>query len=189
MRIVAGTARGRRVAVPAGSTTRPTSDRTREAVFGRLDAWGVVRGADVLDLYCGSGALGLEALSRGAATAVGVDADRAAVRVAADNARSLGLGLQVVHDKVQRWLDSPRAAGAAYDLVLLDPPYDLDEADLAAVLASLAPRVAPDGVVVVERRRRAPEPVWPQPLQALEPRTYGEAQVWFAERPAEEGEK
>ncbi|WP_380168698.1 16S rRNA (guanine(966)-N(2))-methyltransferase RsmD [Jannaschia sp. R86511] len=187
MRIVAGSARGRRLAVPAGTTTRPTSDRTREAVFGRLDAWGAVSEAHVLDLYCGSGALGLEALSRGAASAVGVEADRAAARVAGDNARTLDLPLQVVHDRVQRWLDARRGRDdglPGFDLVLLDPPYDVPEGTLGAVLAGVADRCAPDAVVVVERSGRSPEPTWPEPLSPLEPRTYGETRVWFAERVA-----
>jgi len=185
MRIVAGTARGRRVAVPKGTTTRPTSDRTREAVFGRLDAWGAVREARVLDLYCGSGALALEALSRGAVSAVGVDADRSATRVAADNAATLDLPLQVVHERVQRWLDA-RATGQGgaetFDLVLIDPPYDVPAGTLDAVLAGVAGCCEPDAVVVVERSTRSPEPAWPAGLAPLEPRTYGETRVWFAER-------
>ncbi|MGJ7441506.1 RsmD family RNA methyltransferase [Aquipuribacter sp. MA13-6] len=196
MRIVAGTARGRRLAVPRGTTTRPTSDRTREAVFGRLDAWGAVREARVLDLYCGSGALALEALSRGAVSAVGVDADRAAARTAADNAATLDLPLQVVHEKVQRWLDGPGGRGGpdrhdggggpdradAFDLVLLDPPYDVPAGTLDAVLAAVEARCADDAVVVVERSSRSPAPTWPAGLSPLEPRTYGETRVWFAER-------
>ncbi len=179
MRIVAGSARGRRLAVPPGTGTRPTSDRTREAVFGRLDAWRAVAGAHVLDLYCGSGALALEALSRGAAGAVGVEADRTAARVAADNARTLGLPLSVVHDKVSRFVSAP---GRTFDLVLLDPPYDLDGPELAQVLVGVAARCAPQAVVVVERSARSPEPVWPAGLEPLQPKTYGETQVWFAER-------
>jgi len=180
---VAGSARGRRLAVPAGTTTRPTSDRTREAVFGRLDAWRTVAGAQVLDLYCGSGALALEALSRGAAGAVGVEADRAAARVAADNARTLGLALTVVHDDVSRYVSRyVSAPGHAFDLVLLDPPYDLDGPGLAQVLVGVARRCRVDAVVVVERSTRSPEPVWPDGMEPLTPKTYGETTVWFAER-------
>jgi 16S rRNA (guanine966-N2)-methyltransferase len=194
VRIVAGSARGRRLAVPPGTGTRPTSDRTREAVFSRLDAWDAVRDARVLDLYCGSGALALEALSRGAASAVGVEADRAAARVAADNARTLDLDLHVVHDRVERWLGVGAATARGttgsgphrtdqVDLVLLDPPYDLADDALERVLAAVAERCAPDAVVVVERARRSPEPAWPEGLHPLEPRRYGETTVWFAERP------
>ncbi|MFC5380427.1 16S rRNA (guanine(966)-N(2))-methyltransferase RsmD [Aquipuribacter nitratireducens] len=182
MRIVAGTARGRRLAAPRGSGTRPTSDRTREALFARLDAWGAVEGARVLDLFCGSGALALEALSRGAAEATGVEADRAAARLARDNAAGLGLPLVVVADRAERWLGGAQAEGP-WDLVLLDPPYDLGEGALAAVLGAVAERCSPGAVVVVERSARSPEPTWPAGLTPLEPRTYGETTVWFAEPP------
>lgn len=201
MRIVAGTARGRRLAVPPGTGTRPTSDRTREAVFSRLDAWDAVRDARVLDLYCGSGALALEALSRGAASAVGVEADRTAARVAADNARTLDLDLHVVHDRVERWLGvgGATARGTSrsgpgtrerpdeVDLVMMDPPYDLAGDVLDRVLAAVAERCAREAVVVVERARRSPEPTWPEGLHPLEPRRYGETTVWFAERPDADG--
>lgn len=181
MRVVAGSARGRRLAVPPGTGTRPTSDRTREAVFGRLDAWDVVVDARVLDLFCGSGALALEALSRGAASAVGVEADRSAARVAASNARTLGLPLQVVHDRAQRWLERPVEDDDRLDLVLLDPPYELAEPVLAGLLRAVASRCAPGAVVVLERSARSPDPTWPDGLLALQPRTYGETRVHFAE--------
>jgi 16S rRNA (guanine966-N2)-methyltransferase len=181
MRVVAGRARGRRLAVPPGQGTRPTSDRVREALFGRLDAWGAVEGARVLDLYCGSGALALEALSRGAVAADGVEADRRAADVARRNATDLALPLTVHRGDVARWLTSRAEEGPGYDLVLLDPPYDLPEVDLEAVLAVVATRVVPRAVVVVERSARSPEPRWPGALEPLEPRTYGETTVWFAE--------
>ena len=98
------------------------------------------------------------------------------------NARTLDLPLQVVHDRVQRWLDG--GADDVFDLVLLDPPYDVPESTLSAVLDRLVARVAEDGVVVVERSSRSPEPRWPDGLAPLEPRTYGETRVWFAERVA-----
>lgn len=183
VRVVAGSAGGRHIAVPSGTGTRPTSDRVREAVFGRLDAWGVVEGARVLDLYAGSGALGLEALSRGAAGGVAVEADRVAHRVGERNAVTLGLGLVVVRDRVERWL-----AGATdrFDLVLLDPPYDLAPETLAAVLALVAPLLAPGAVVVVERSGRSPAPLWPSGLELIDSRSYGETTVWFAETPEPE---
>ena len=181
MRIVAGTAGGRSLAVPPGSGTRPTSDRVREALFGRLDAWGAVEDARVLDLYAGSGALALEALSRGAASAVAVEHDRGAERVARRNADTLGLGLRLVRDRVSRFLAS--AAGEGFDLVLLDPPYDLSEEELAAVLGALVQCCAGEAVVVVERSGRSPEPTWPAGLAPLGSRSYGETTVWFAEVP------
>lgn len=188
-RIVAGTAGGRTLAVPS-SGTRPTSERVREALFSRLEHLDAVEDARVLDLYAGSGALGLEAVSRGAARAVLVDAARVAVDVCRRNARSLGLAdrVDVVSDRVDRYLarvaPEGQESGDAFDLVLLDPPYDLADDALAAAVAGVARCVAPGGVVVVERSSRATAPVWPAPLVELADRRYGETQVWFAERPA-----
>lgn len=188
-RIVAGSAGGRTLAVPA-SGTRPTSERVREALFSRLEHLGVVDGAAVLDLYAGSGALGLEAASRGAARVVLVESARGAVEVCRRNTRALGLGdrVEVVADRVDRYLarTAPPDASPArtFDLVLLDPPYDLAEDVLATAVAGAARCTAPGGVVVVERSSRAPGPAWPAPLEALADRRYGETQVWFAEHPA-----
>lgn len=187
-RIVAGTAGGRTLAVPPAGT-RPTSERVREALFSRLEHLDAVDGARVLDLYAGSGALGLEAVSRGAAHAVLVDAARGAVDVCRRNARALGLAdrVDVVADRVDRYLARVAPDGGAteaFDLVLLDPPYDLADDALAGALAAVARCTAPRGVVVVERSSRATAPVWPAPLEALADRRYGETQVWFAERPA-----
>lgn len=189
-RIVAGTAGGRTLAVPS-SGTRPTSERVREALFSRLEHLDAVEGARVLDLYAGSGALGLEAASRGAGRVVLVDTARGAVDVCRRNARSLGLAdrVEVVADRVDRYLarvapaDGPPAE--TFDLVLLDPPYDLGDAALATAVAGAARCTAPGGVVVVERSSRATAPVWPAPLVALADRRYGETQVWFAEHPGE----
>lgn len=178
MRIVAGSVRGRRIEAPVGARTRPTSDRVREALFGRLDAWGAVSSAAVLDLFCGSGALALEALSRGAATAVGVDADRRACAVARRNAAGLGLALDVVTADATTWA---RTATGSFDLVLLDPPYDLPDGTLAALLESLVPLCAAEAVVVVERSTRSGAPRLPEPWEALQPRVYGETTVWFAQ--------
>ncbi|GIG39687.1 16S rRNA (guanine(966)-N(2))-methyltransferase RsmD [Cellulomonas phragmiteti] len=185
-RIVAGTAGGRTLAVPP-SGTRPTSERVREALFSRLEHLDAVDGARVLDLYAGSGALGLEAASRGATHVVLVETARSAVEVCRRNARALGLGdrVDVVADRVDRYLarvappDGP--AVGSFDLVLLDPPYDLPEESLAAAVAGVARCTAPGGVVVVERSSRAPAPAWPAPLVALDDRRYGETRVWFAE--------
>ncbi|MFB9378157.1 16S rRNA (guanine(966)-N(2))-methyltransferase RsmD [Kineococcus gynurae] len=186
-RIVAGAAGGRRLQVPAGSATRPTSDRVREALFSALDSAGLCSGTRVLDLYAGSGALGLEAASRGAARVVLVEAARAAVTAARGNVRELGLpGVSVVAEKVERFLASPAAVvGGGWDLVLLDPPYPLGEDELAAVLARLVGLLAPDALVVVERSARSPEPTWPSGLVRERRRGYGETAVWTA-GPAEE---
>lgn len=137
MRIVAGTARGRRIVAPVGRTTRPTLDRVRQAIFNALEARDFVRDAVVLDLFGGSGALGLEALSRGAVSVTLVEADRAAVNVARDNAIGLGFGTQVriVRSDVTRWLDAGGAAALLPTLVLADPPYEWSQwAQLFAAL-------------------------------------------------------
>lgn len=189
-RIVAGTAGGRRLHTPPGVGTRPTSDRVREALFSRLEHLGVIEDAAVLDLYAGSGALGLEAASRGAARVVLVDASRRVASVAERNARELGLrgSVRVLGDRVERVLlggTDPAGAGGRFDLVLLDPPYDLSEQVLADVLQLLVTHrwLAQAALVVVERSTRSPEPVWPGGLRALHPRRYGETTLWFAELP------
>ncbi|HET7305872.1 MAG TPA: 16S rRNA (guanine(966)-N(2))-methyltransferase RsmD [Segeticoccus sp.] len=189
-RIVAGTAGGRRLRTPPGTGTRPTSERVREALFSRLEHLGVLADASVLDLYAGSGALGLEAASRGAGRVVLVDAARRVASVAERNVRELGLGsaVRVLGDRVERVLldgTDPGGAGDRFDLVLLDPPYDLAEQVLADVLQLLVTHrwLAPDALVVVERSTRSPEPVWPGGLRALHPRRYGETTLWFAEVP------
>lgn len=178
-RIVAGAAGGRAIAVPPRGT-RPTSDRVREALFSRLSHAGVVDGARVLDLYAGSGALGLEAASRGAAEVVLVECARAAVEVCRRNVAALGLpGVRVAAERVLPFLE--RAPAAPVHLALLDPPYDLGEDDLVAVLAALVVHLAPDAVVVVERSSRSPEPAWPSGLVRSGERRYGETVLWFAE--------
>lgn len=177
-RIVAGVAGGRTLAVPKQGT-RPTSERVREALFSRLEHLDVVDGARVLDLYAGSGALGLEAASRGAASVVLVEAARDAAQVCRRNVASLALtGVSVVAERVERFVERP---GDPLELVTIDPPYDVDEPALAAVLAGVAPRVSPQGVVVVERSSRSPEPTWPPTLARFDRRAYGETVLWFAE--------
>ncbi|WP_129789606.1 16S rRNA (guanine(966)-N(2))-methyltransferase RsmD [Promicromonospora panici] len=192
-RIVAGVLGGRTIAVP-GKGTRPTSDRVREAIFSRLEHLDVLDGARVLDLYAGSGALGLEAASRGAVSVTLVDSARAATDVARRNVAALGLtGVRVTTETAERYAASLAGAGArpavpgtttaALDLVFLDPPYDLDGAALAAVLTHLAaPGVLADGaVVVVERSTRTPEPAWPAGLVPFARKDYGETAVYYAE--------
>jgi 16S rRNA (guanine966-N2)-methyltransferase len=177
-RIVAGTAGGRTIQVP-GSGTRPTSDRVREALFSRLDHAGLVAGAHVLDLYAGSGALGLEAASRGAADVVLVESARAAAEMCRRNAATLGLGVvRVVPLRVSAFL---RQAQESVDLVFLDPPYDVPEAELTEALVGVARVLAPGGVVVVERSVRTPEPTWPSGVVRADERRYGDTLLWFAE--------
>ncbi len=179
-RIVAGSAGGRRIAVPPRGT-RPTSERVREAIFSRLEHLGVVDGAHVLDLYAGSGALGLEASSRGAARVTLVEAVRSAADVARRNVADLRLAdVVVVPTKVERFLAA--APPRPYDLVLCDPPYGLANADLAAVLAALAAPgwLAPGAEVVVERAGRDAAPVWPAGWLDEGRKDYGETAVFFA---------
>ena len=182
-RIVAGSVGGRRIEVPRCGT-RPTSERVRESLFGRLEHYGAVDGARVLDLCAGSGALGLEAASRGAGEVVLVDSSRAAVAVCRANIRALGLrGVRAACAKATSFLAGP--AFAPMDLVLIDPPYDLDEAGVCAILEPLVrrqdPWLAPGAVVVLERSARSPEPAWPAGLERFGERRYGETLVWFAE--------
>ena len=179
-RIIAGVARGRRLETPRGPATRPTSDRVREALFGSLDARGVLDGAVVLDLFAGSGALGLEAASRGAREVVLVDSSREAVTVARRNAAALGLaGVRVVQAPVLRWLAGPDIPAA--DLVLLDPPYGFEDDALGAVLAALdAGPLGSGALVVAERDGRSPEPAWPRDWEPEGARRYGDTVLWAA---------
>ncbi|RPF20463.1 16S rRNA (guanine966-N2)-methyltransferase [Myceligenerans xiligouense] len=188
MRIVAGRLGGRTLVAPPKGT-RPTSDRVREAIFSRLDHLDVLDGTRVLDLYSGSGALGLEAASRGARHVTLVDSARAAVAAARRNVATLGLAahVQIVTGPVERYTAAlaaaPPVSGAALDLVFLDPPYDLSDDGLAGVLRDLAaPGVLASGaVIVVERSARSPEPSWPEGLAAFGRKSYGETMVHYAE--------
>ncbi|HSP59724.1 MAG TPA: 16S rRNA (guanine(966)-N(2))-methyltransferase RsmD, partial [Ornithinimicrobium sp.] len=182
-RIIAGRAGGRTIATPRGAATRPTTDRVREAIFSRLESLMDLDGVRVLDLYAGSGALGLEALSRGAGHLLAVERHRATATLVARNARTLGLAeeVQVRSAQVAAVLDE--GPDEPYHLVLLDPPYDLGEEDLAGVLELLvaAGWLDPDALVLVERSARSPVPTWPQGLRALDRRAYGETAVHLAE--------
>lgn len=183
LRIVGGSARGRRLAVPARGT-RPTSDRAREGVFNTLAAELDLEGARVLDLFAGSGALGLEALSRGAASVAFVESDRGAADVLRRNLHVVDLpGGTVLRCTVESYLV---AAGAdePYDLVLMDPPYAYDDSRLATLLSGLDDDrwLGHGGVVVVERSARSPEPAWPADFEALKQKRYGEAVLWYGRR-------
>ncbi|MBN3453592.1 16S rRNA (guanine(966)-N(2))-methyltransferase RsmD [Mycobacterium sp. DSM 3803] len=180
-RIIAGTLGGRRIAVPPRGT-RPTSDRVREAVFNALSARLEFTGLDVLDLYAGSGALGLEAISRGAASALFVEADQRAAAVIAKNVATLGVaGASVRRGSVETVL----AAGAdrAMDLVLVDPPYDLGASAVDAMVLALAVGgwVGTGTVVMVERRANSEPTGWPAGWTALSARRYGDTRVELAE--------
>ena len=184
-RIISGLAGGRVIRTPPGEGTRPTSDRVREALFSRLEHLDVVSRANVLDLYAGSGALGLEAASRGAARALLVETDRVAVAVVRQNVADLGLAeVSVRADTVERVLISgPASDESRFDLVFADPPYDLSEEAMAGVLLLLVTHkwLSDDALVVVERSARSPEPRWPKGLVGAGERRYGDTKMWFAD--------
>jgi len=184
-RIISGLAGGRRISTPPGSRTRPTSDRVREALFSRLEHLDVVHQAKVLDLYAGSGALGLEAASRGASSVVLVESEWAAVAVVRKNITELGLaGVSVRAETVERVLVAgPASDDARCDLVLADPPYDVTEEALGGVLELLVTHewLSEDAFVVIERSARSPEPRWPQGLDGAGERRYGDTKMWFAD--------
>ena len=170
MRVVAGVARGRRLEVPPGSTTRPTADRVREATFNALGSLGVVEGATVLDLFAGSGALGIEALSRGAVSATFVDQDARALDVVRRNLEATGLSAaaQVVRS------DAARYAGGRFDLALLDPPYAFDDDAWTRLLTDLDADVA-----VLESDREVPVT---EPWRLLRAKRYGGTVVTIVRR-------
>ncbi len=173
MRIIAGTHRGARIAAPKGLDTRPTGDRVREAAFNLI---GPVDDASVLDLFAGSGAMGLEALSRGAARVSFVEADRVACRTISQNLEKLGLTGARVTCADAIW--TLRQETSTYDLVLVDPPYER-WAELEPKLAEHLPRVlAPDGLLVVETGSRV-EPSLPLPIRTS--RRYGSARLTLFE--------
>lgn len=184
-RIVAGAARGRRLVVPAGDATRPTSDRAREGLFSSLAATlGAFAGIRVLDLYAGSGALGLEALSRGVAHVTFVESGQPALKAIRANLGTVGVaGGVVVADRVERFLAGPVPV-SPFDVVLADPPYAVSESDLQAVLALLAQRgwLVAGGLVVVERSSRGGALSWPDGIEADRERRYGEATLWYGRR-------
>lgn len=179
-RIVAGRFKGRRLRTPAGDGTRPTSDRVRESMFASLtSAFGGLDDLRVLDLYAGSGALGLEAMSRGAVAADLVDPDRKAVQAMRANIAELGVeGVRAHPTTAQKFTRSTPAQ--PYDLVLLDPPYAVPTADVQALVKVLAEPAwcAPDGMIVVERSTRDPF-TWPDGIEPLDERTYGETTLWY----------
>jgi 16S rRNA (guanine966-N2)-methyltransferase len=177
LRVIAGAARGRRLVAPPGDHVRPTKDIAREALFSALEARGAVEGAAVLDLYAGTGALAIEALSRGAASATIVERDPTALSAIRSNLAVLSedaVAVVVARD-VRSYLAGARPAGGPFDLVFVDPPYDTSDEDVTAVLAALTEpgRLAPDAIVSVERPHRH-HVVAPQGLQTGWERTFGD---------------
>ena len=180
-RIIGGSAGGRRLRTPAGEATRPTADRVREALFSALESrLGSLTGLRFLDLYAGSGAVGLEAMSRGAGVVTSVESDRRTARMVQDNATTLGFHkVEVLSHTVARVLGQhPRAP---YDVVFADPPYPLENAELEQVLALLVAHewLATGSVLVVERSARSVEPAWPDGLVRERAKEYGETVLWY----------
>jgi 16S rRNA (guanine966-N2)-methyltransferase len=182
-RVIAGSAGGRRLSVPQGRDTRPTSDRAREGLFGTVQAlYGPLDGAGVLDLYAGSGAVGLEALSRGAARALLVESDQRAVRVIRANIAALGLpGADVAADRVERVLPGGPPGPGPFDVVFADPPYAMPGEAVTGILAELAGRgwLAAGALVVVERSTRSGPVDWPGEYEQDRSRRYGEGTLWY----------
>lgn len=206
-RIIAGKAGSLRLEVPKAGT-RPTSDRVREAVFSTLESWDLVRDTRVLDLYAGSGALGLEAASRGATSVTLVEKHPQAAQVAGRNARTVAAALargtkqdrgaqsgadpdssapggavpeiSVARQSVQAYLEGADPA-TRFDIVFIDPPYDLGEVELTANLTALAPLLAEGAAVMVERSSRSPEPTLPAGLAPIKQKRYGETVLWWCE--------
>ena len=205
-RVIAGQAGGRRLAVPPGTTTRPTSDRAREGLFASLlSELGSFDGVRVLDLYAGSGAIGLEALSRGAGRVLLVESDARAAAVIKANVAAVGMpGATVAVDRVERLLSRPPAGASAgtsasaaasasvqagrYDLVLADPPYALAETAVTRVLTLLEGGWLTDGaLVVIERATRSGPLDWPPGYLPSKSRRYGEATFWYGWHGSEAG--
>jgi 16S rRNA (guanine966-N2)-methyltransferase len=185
-RIIAGAARGRRLSVPPGNRTRPTSDRAREGLFATITArHGPLDGTAFLDLYAGSGAVGLEALSRGAAPVLFVESDPAAARVIRANMAAVGLpGAELITGPVatvlRRGPGRGTGRGPTFSVVVADPPYATDEEEVTAMLTALRGGWLPSGALVaVERATRSGPVAWPGGYAPDGSRRYGEATFWY----------
>ncbi|MFW0119523.1 16S rRNA (guanine(966)-N(2))-methyltransferase RsmD [Rothia sp. P5764] len=188
-RIISGLAGGLRLANVPGDKTRPTTDRVKEALFSRLESYNMLADVRVLDLFAGSGALGCEALSRGAAHVDFVDHYPKAIAVIEKNARALAqsatsAGLTTSTSRIHRmqvktYLSS--YSGAPWDLVFIDPPYSVTNAELEELLELLSDYLAQGAVVVVERSTRTGEPSWGTGLERFAEKKYGETQLFYAE--------
>jgi 16S rRNA (guanine966-N2)-methyltransferase len=187
-RIIAGSRGGRRIAMPPGERTRPTTGRVREAVFSAIAAWaGTAAGSPAeslaglafCDLYAGSGAVGLEAASRGAGPVLLVERDRRTAQLARDNAKALGLVVELVVSSVERALRRP--PDQVFDVIFADPPYELETTTVNAHLEQLVANrwVGPDSLIVVERSRRTPDLTWPEAAAKRWSRAYGETTLSF----------
>ncbi|QPK81895.1 16S rRNA (guanine(966)-N(2))-methyltransferase RsmD [Schaalia sp. ZJ405] len=183
-RIVSGSAKGRVLRVPPQGT-RPTSERVREALFSRLEHWGMIEGTRVLDLYAGTGALGLEAVSRGASDAVLVEKSPKAARILRENVALTELDAGVRSADVHAFLGgrTGEPLTGEFGLVFIDPPYDIDEDRLGKTLELLGPWLSADALVIVERSVRSPQPRWPVFLRVEDRRTWGDTVAWMVGPP------
>lgn len=182
-RIIAGIAGGQRLANVPGDNTRPTTDRVKEALFSRLDAYEVLEEARVLDLFGGSGALGCEALSRGATHVDFVDHYPKAITAIEKNAALLGKsvsGTSKVH-KMTAASFTEHYTGAPFDVVFIDPPYAVSNDDIYSLLEKLTAHVVEGSVIVLERSTRSEEPLLPQGLERFATKQYGETTLWYVE--------
>lgn len=187
-RIIGGRAGGRRLATPRGQTTRPTSDRVREALFSAVESWcGTLDGLRFLDLYAGSGAVGLEAWSRGAGVVTMVEQDRHTSALIRTNAVDLGFARADVRAQGVQAVLATRPQ-APYDVVFSDPPYPLENAQVEADLAALVENgwLVPDALVVVERGSRSRSFGWPEGLELHKEKKYGETVLWYGHATAED---
>lgn len=190
-RIISGVAGGTSLKSVPGDATRPTTDRVKEALFSRLESWNVISSARVLDLFAGSGSLGLETASRGARQVLLVELAPKAVSVCQHNATKINEALKnevvsVQRGKVDTVLSSffdeeANAPTRTFDLILMDPPYPLTDQELAVTLDKVSRILAEDATVIVERSSRSPEPVWPANMEKIADKKYGETRLWFAE--------
>ncbi len=188
-RIIAGSRGGRRISMPPGDRTRPTTDRVREALFSAVTAWAGTAAEPAeqslvdlafCDLYAGSGAVGLEAASRGANPVLLVERDPRTAQLAKDNAKALGLVIDVVISSVEQLLRRPPVRD--FNVVFADPPYELETAAVSAQLSELVANrwVGLDSLIVVERSRRTPGLEWPEVAAKRWTRAYGETTMYFA---------
>jgi len=190
-RIIAGSRGGRRITMPPGDKTRPTTDRVREALFSAIASWAgtaaappdqSLAGLGFCDLYAGSGAVGLEAASRGAEPVLLVEANRRTALLTRKNAADLGLAASVLAVRVEQL--GPRDTQPGFDVVFCDPPYDVTTQTIDRLLADLVQGgwVTANGLLVVERSRRTPEPTWPESVAEHWRRDYGETVLHFGAR-------
>lgn len=180
MRVIAGKAKGRRLYAPKGSGTRPTSDRVKESLFSILGSR--VAGAEVLDLYAGSGALGIEAVSRGASRAVFVEEDPRAIEALKRNLDATGFtDLCAVESTAVDAALKSRMAGRRFDLIFLDPPYRIDRTELARVVTAAARCLTERGAVILEHEGKLPRLELDGSVEIVDDRRYGDTGLTFFE--------